>query len=108
MPWQRTCDLVELLIELGQLGALPHDVLPHEEGGHDGHGAPLIAGVQGILDQGLVQQHAFVAQVEAPPTCIICFGQRSAQSVVLCAVHALFWASGSIRILDSPNTSKVS
>lgn len=82
-PGQLTCDFVELLIKLGKLGALGHDVLPHEEGCHDGHGAPLIAGVQGILDEGLVQQNALIAQVEPPATCTTTLSALHQQSTDL-------------------------
>ncbi len=64
-----TCDFVQLFIKLCQLCTLPHDVLPHEEGSHDGHGPPLIAGVKGKLYQGLVQQYTLIPEVKSSPSC---------------------------------------
>ena len=63
------CDFVQLLIKLGQLCTFAHDVLPHEERRHDRHGAPLIAGVQSILYQRLIQKHSLVSEVEASAAC---------------------------------------
>lgn len=64
-----TCDLVQLLIKLGQLCALSHDVLAHEEGRHDWHGPPLICAVQSKLYEGLIQEHPFIPEVEPSATC---------------------------------------
>ena len=49
--------MIELLIELGQLGALRHDGLAHEEGRLDGLISSLVHKLQGAVDECLIEQH---------------------------------------------------
>lgn len=53
----RRAHLVQLLVELAELGHLLHHLLPHEEGGVDGSVALGAEALQGVLDQGLLQEH---------------------------------------------------
>lgn len=48
-----TCDLVQLLVELGELGALPHDALPHEEGSLHRRKIPLVQERHGGCNESL-------------------------------------------------------
>lgn len=53
----RRAHLVQLLVELAELGHLLHHLLAHEEGGVDGSVALGAEALQGVLDQGLLQEH---------------------------------------------------
>jgi len=54
---RRAAHLVELLVELAELGHLLHHLLPHEEGGVNGSVALGAEALQGVLDQRLLQEH---------------------------------------------------
>lgn len=53
----RRAHLVELLVKLAELGHLLHHLLPHEERRVDGSVALGTEALQGVLDQGLLQEH---------------------------------------------------
>ena len=52
----------------GGRGYYLHDLLAHEEGGVEGGVALLVEGLQGQLDQTLLQEHGRALQVVAPPS----------------------------------------
>lgn len=49
--------LIELLVELAELGHLLHDLFPHEEGCVEHRVVLTVQDTQRIVDQGLLQKH---------------------------------------------------